>query len=128
MALKNIQGDIWLVFLPNPVWLAGVSADNFSLPRPGLPKRFQQFLFFQIHKPAEFKARLKSFIDDKKITTAEDACGMKQKIAAEKGKTKSTDGKASFLPLPGINIAFASTGLHKVSNTFQSSRHSHRCI
>jgi hypothetical protein len=88
--------------------------------RPGLPKRFQHFLFFQIHKPTEFKARLKSFIDDSKITTAEDACGMKHKIAAEKNKSKSTGGNAPFLALPGINIAFASTGLHKVSHVSRS--------
>jgi hypothetical protein len=54
--------------------------------------------------------------DDSKITTAEDACAMKQKIAAVKDKSKSADKNAPFLPLPGINIAFASTGLYKVSN------------
>jgi hypothetical protein len=38
---------------------------------------------------------------------------MKDEIAAAKGKTGD---KAPLLPLPGINIAFASTGLHKVNN------------
>ena len=89
--------------------------------RPGLPKRFQQFLFFQIHKPTEFKQRLKRFIDDSKITTAEDACEMKQRIAAEKDKSKSADNKAPLLALPGINIAFASTGLHKVGDISRTS-------
>ena len=41
---------------------------------------------------------------------------MKDEIAAVKGKSKSSGNKAPLLPLPGINIAFASTGLHKVSN------------
>lgn len=81
-----------------------------------MPKRFQSFLFFQIHKPTEFKERLKRFIDDSKITTAARACEMKDEIAAVKGKSKSSGNKAPLLPLPGINIAFASTGLHKVSN------------
>jgi hypothetical protein len=90
-----------------------------------LPKRFQQFLFFQIHKPTEFKQRLKSFIDEKKITTAEDACNMKQMIAAEKDKSKSTDDKPGFLALPGVNIAFSSTGLQKVSDV--SRPPSHHC-
>jgi len=79
-----------------------------------LPKRFQSFLFFQIHKPTEFKERLRSFIDASKITTAAQACDMKEQIAAEKEKSKIADKKAPFLALPGINIAFASTGLHKV--------------
>ena len=100
-----------------------LTVSTFS--RPGLPKRFQSFLFFQIHKPTEFKERLKRFIDDSKITTAEDACAMKQKIAAVKDKSQAADKNAPFLPLPGINIAFASTGLYKVSNIFLSSTFPH---
>ena len=45
---------------------------------------------------------------------------MKDEIAAVKGKSKSSGNKAPLLPLPGINIAFASTGLHKVSNLLRS--------
>ena len=85
-----------------------------------MPKRFQSFLFFQIHKPTEFKERLKRFIDDSKITTAARACEMKDEIAAVKGKSNSSGNKTPLLPLPGINIAFASTGLHKVSNLLRS--------
>jgi hypothetical protein len=108
----NIQGDIWLVTL-RILRLACKSLTIHSFSRPGLPKRFQSFLFFQIHKPTEFKERLRRFIDDSKITTAARACEMKDEIAAAKGKTGD---KAPLLPLPGINIAFASTGLHKVSD------------
>ncbi|KAF4124285.1 Dyp-type peroxidase family [Geosmithia morbida] len=83
----NIQGDIW----------------------PGLPKRFETFLFFNILKPDEFKKQLKTHLP--KITTAEHACQMKDKIAAERAKNGK---KAPLLPLPGFNIAFSSTGLSKL--------------
>ncbi|KAJ9265456.1 hypothetical protein DTO271D3_3197 [Paecilomyces variotii] len=83
----NIQGDIW----------------------PGLPKRFQSFLFFRIRKPDEFRQRLKDFVPQ--ITTAEDACKMKDLIFEEKTLAKSEGRPAKIKPLPGVNIAFASTGL-----------------
>lgn len=82
--------------------------------RPGLPKRFQSFLFFQIHKPNEFKQRLKQFTAEGYITTAAQACEMKEMIAAEKKHNDASGRKAPLLPLPGVNIAFSSTGLHKV--------------
>ena len=79
-----------------------------------MPKRFQSFLFFQIHKPTEFKQRLKKFAAEGSITTAAQACEMKEKIAAEKKAYDASGKRAPLLPLPGVNIAFSSTGLHKV--------------
>lgn len=35
-------------------------------------------------------------------------------IAAEQKLHKTSGKKAPLLPLPGVNIAFSSTGLHKV--------------
>ncbi|APA15466.1 hypothetical protein SS1G_13391 [Sclerotinia sclerotiorum 1980 UF-70] len=84
---SNIQGDIW----------------------PGLPKRFQTFLFFKIKKPDEFKQRLRSFA--KNITTANDVCVMKDQISAAKLEAQKLRQSAKTLALPGVNIAFASTGL-----------------
>ncbi|EGZ77169.1 Dyp-type peroxidase [Neurospora tetrasperma FGSC 2509] len=84
----NIQGDVW----------------------PGLPKRFQTFLFFKIRKPDEFKTRLRSFVDEH-ITTAQEACDMKNKISEVRKQAKDHGVPAKILALPGVNIAFASTGL-----------------
>lgn len=95
----NIQGDIW----------------------PGLPKRFQSFLFFQIQKPDLFKARLKQFANDGRITTAAQACEMKDVIAGAQKLFKSSGQKAPLLPLPGVNIAFASSGLQKLGKFVQTS-------
>jgi hypothetical protein len=102
----------------------GKSSCHFSLPaenwlifvdtRPGLPKRFQSFLFFQIQKPDLFKSRLKQFASDNRITTASQACEMKDVIAGAQRLYKSSGRRAPLLPLPGVNIAFSSSGLHKV--------------
>ncbi|ESZ93323.1 Dyp-type peroxidase [Sclerotinia borealis F-4128] len=87
---SNIQGDIW----------------------PGLPKRFQTFLFFKIKKPDEFKVRLRSFVENGGITSAKDACDMKTKILAAKIQAaRQPGGSHKIQSLPGVNIAFASTGL-----------------
>ncbi|KAJ8063257.1 hypothetical protein OCU04_008488 [Sclerotinia nivalis] len=86
---SNIQGDIW----------------------PGLPKRFQTFMFFKIKKPGDFKQRLRSFVESGGITTAKDACDMKDKILAAKLQAKKSGQPAKILPLPGVNIGFASNGL-----------------
>ncbi|KAJ5198277.1 uncharacterized protein N7498_007394 [Penicillium cinerascens] len=87
-ALKaNIQGDIW----------------------PGLPKRFQSFLFFRIRNQVDFKNRLKIFTN--RITTAEDACQMSKIIKAAKKEAEQAKKSARLQALPGINIAFTSTGL-----------------
>ncbi|KAJ5929679.1 Dyp-type peroxidase [Penicillium verhagenii] len=83
----NIQGDIW----------------------PGLPKRFQTFLFFRINKPDAFKSQLQAFIPN--ITTAKAACEMKEIIAKEKDLARKEGRPAKLQPLPGVNISFASTGL-----------------
>ncbi|OGE52884.1 hypothetical protein PENARI_c009G06211 [Penicillium arizonense] len=83
----NIQGDVW----------------------PGLPKRFQSFLFFRIRNQVDFKNRLKTFTD--KITTAQDACRMSETIKAAKKEAEQAKKSARLQALPGINIAFTSTGL-----------------
>ncbi|KAJ5793410.1 Dyp-type peroxidase [Penicillium paradoxum] len=83
----NIQGDIW----------------------PGLPKRFQSFLFFRIRKPDEFKKRLQAFVPE--ITSAKAACEMKDIILEEKTLARKQNRPAKLQPLPGVNISFASTGL-----------------
>lgn len=84
--------------------------------RPGLPKRFQTFLFFKIRKPDEFKTRLRSFVDEH-ITTAQEACDMKNKILEARTQAEKQRVPAKILALPGVNIAFASTGLAAVSHT-----------
>lgn len=88
---------------------------NF-LFRPGLPKRFQTFLFFKIKKPEDFKLRLKSFVENGGITSAKDACDMRDKILAAKIKAQESGRPAKVQSLPGVNIAFASTGLAAVSH------------
>lgn len=102
--------------LPVENWLIFVDA------RPGLPKRYQSFLFFQIQKPDLFKARLKQFANDGRITTAAQACEMKDVIAGAQKLFKSSGAKAPLLPLPGVNIAFASSGLQKVGDMTISGR------
>ncbi|KAF7854633.1 hypothetical protein EAF04_010441 [Stromatinia cepivora] len=86
---SNIQGDIW----------------------PGLPKRFQTFMFFKIKKPDDFKRRLRSFVEAGGITSAKDACDMKNQILAVKLQAKESGRPAKIQALPGVNIAFASHGL-----------------
>ncbi|KAF7950551.1 hypothetical protein EAE96_007833 [Botrytis aclada] len=86
---SNIQGDIW----------------------PGLPKRFQTFMFFKIKNADDFKQRLRTFVKDGGITSAKDACDMKNKILAAKFEAQQSRRPAKIQPLPGVNIAFASTGL-----------------
>ncbi|TVY42074.1 Peroxidase [Lachnellula occidentalis] len=86
----NIQGDIW----------------------PGLPKRFQTFLFFQIQNPDAFKGRLKRFLP--RITTAEQACQYKDRMKAAKEEADRSGMRKAMMALPGINIAFTSTGLTKL--------------
>lgn len=87
------------------------------LIRPGLPKRFQSFLFFKIRKPDEFKTRLKSFVEAGGITTAQDACNMKNKILEAKAEAQKLGVPGKIQPLPGVNISFASTGLAAVSGS-----------
>jgi hypothetical protein len=84
------------------------------ITRPGLPKRFQSFLFFRIRNQVDFKNRLKTFTD--KITTAQDACKMSEIIKAAKKEAEQAKKSARLQALPGINIAFTSTGLEAVSH------------
>lgn len=88
-------------------------------PRPGLPKRFQTFLFFRIRKPDQFKLQLKAFVPE--ITTAETAwtwksMRQKEKLQYPKGKRPS-----DLLPKTGVNISFSSTGLTAVSRQIRHS-------
>lgn len=48
------------------------------------------------------------------ITSAKDACDMKNKILAAKIQAQESGRPAKIQPLPGVNIAFASTGLAAV--------------
>jgi hypothetical protein len=100
-------------YLPSLVgkWLHAILT---CIARPGLPKRFQSFLFFRIRNKTDFKSRLKTFIP--KITTAQDACGMSDKIQAARKQAKLAGSKTQIEPLPGINISFTSTGLEAVSH------------
>lgn len=83
------------------------------ITRPGLPKKFQTFLFFRIRKPEQFKERLKAFVPE--ITSAARAVEWKETISKEK-KLRSKDNMPSDLrSRVGVNIAFASTGLAAVS-------------
>ncbi|CAG7920664.1 unnamed protein product [Penicillium olsonii] len=83
----NLQGDVW----------------------PGLPKKFQSFMFFQVKNNAAFKSRLKTFIP--KITTAKDACAMNEVMKKAKQDALKSKTSVKLEPLPGINISFTSTGL-----------------
>jgi hypothetical protein len=84
-----------------------------SIIRPGLPKKFQSFLFFCIRNRVDFKNRLKTFTD--KITTAQDACKMNETIKAARKEAAQAKISTRIQALPGINIAFTSTGLEAVS-------------
>ncbi|KAG4431407.1 hypothetical protein IFR05_013118 [Cadophora sp. M221] len=83
----NIQGDIW----------------------PGLPKRFQTFLFFRIRKPEQFKVQLKAFVPE--ITTAETAAAWKDAKQKEKQLHPKDLLPGNLLPKTGVNISFSSKGL-----------------
>ncbi|KAH8773940.1 hypothetical protein F5882DRAFT_441507 [Hyaloscypha sp. PMI_1271] len=83
----NIQGDIW----------------------PGLPKRFQTFLFFRIRKPEQFKVQLKAFVPE--ITTAETAAAWRDAKRREKELYPKDLRPSNLLPKTGVNISFSSTGL-----------------
>jgi hypothetical protein len=82
--------------------------------RPGLPKRFQTFLFFRVQNKVDFKNRLRTFIP--KITTGQDACEMSETIKQAKKDAQLARRSAKLQALPGINIAFTSTGLEAVSH------------
>ncbi|TVY42788.1 Peroxidase [Lachnellula subtilissima] len=83
----NIQGDIW----------------------PGLPKRFQTFLFFRIRKPDQFKTQLKAFVPE--ITTAETASAWKDAKKREKKLHPKDLMPGNVVPSTGINISFSAAGL-----------------
>lgn len=83
-----------------------------TIIRPGLPKRFQSFLFFRIRNQVDFKSRLKTFIP--KITTAQDACQMSEIIKKARKDAELSKRSAKLQALPGINISFTSTGLEAV--------------
>lgn len=99
-----------------PCYRVFISAWSFKILtfiRPGLPKRFQSFLFFRVRNQVDFKNRLKTFIP--KITTGQDACEMGETIKRAKKEAELAKKSAKLQGLPGINIAFTSTGLEAVS-------------
>lgn len=81
--------------------------------RPGLPKRFQTFLFFRIRKPEQFKVQLKAFVPE--ITTAETAAAWRDAKRREKELYPKDLRPSNMLPKTGVNISFSSTGLAAVS-------------
>jgi hypothetical protein len=101
------------------VYISTWSSKILIFLRPGLPKRFQTFLFFRVKNQVDFKNRLKTFIP--KITTGQDASEMGEIIRKAKKEAELARRSAKLLGLPGINIAFTSTGLEAVSCRFNSS-------
>jgi hypothetical protein len=83
------------------------------ITRPGLPKKFQTFLFFRIRKPEQFKERLKAFVPE--ITSAARAVQWKETIFKEKKLHPKDNLPGNLRARVGVNIAFASTGLAAVS-------------
>ena len=80
---------------------------------PGLPKKVQHYLFFQIDDDVTaFRKRLNLLIPV--ITSTTQAQDDRAKIAANK-KLAAEQGKApELLRLSGVNIAFSQFGLTKV--------------
>jgi hypothetical protein len=72
-------------------------------------------MFFKIKKGEEFKTRLRSFVEAGGITSAQDALDMKKKIIETKTEAIQRCRPAKIQSLPGVNIAFTSTGLGAVS-------------
>ncbi|KAI5119113.1 hypothetical protein M0805_007860 [Coniferiporia weirii] len=79
----------------------------FSL---GIPKRFEDFIFFNIQDAAAFKRDLKTLIPA--ITTTAQIQKMRQDISNHKSK-----GLPGLLKCLGINIAFSALGLKKLGIT-----------
>ncbi|CAG7980034.1 unnamed protein product [Penicillium nalgiovense] len=94
--------------LPN-VYVSAWSSKILIFLRPGLPKRFQTFLFFRVKNRVDFKNRLKTFIP--KIITGQDACEMSEIIKKARKEAQDAKRSAKLQGLPGINISFTSTGL-----------------
>lgn len=88
------------------------SFKTLTFVRPGLPKRFQSFLFFRVQNKVDFKNRLKTFIP--KITTGKDACEMGEIMKKAKKEAQLAKRSVKLEGLPGINIGFTSTGLEAV--------------
>lgn len=76
----------------------------------GLPKRFEEFLFFQINDAAGFKKGLKQLIPA--ITSTADV--VKARKAIEQHKNQ---GHNNTLETSGINVAFSFKGLKKLGIT-----------
>ena len=77
----------------------------------GIPKRFEDFLFFNIGNAEEFKIDLKQLIPA--ITTTQNIKDTRGQISALKNQ-----GTDSLLKVVAINIAFTSSGLKKVRILF----------
>ena len=81
----------------------------------GIPKRFEDFLFFIIHDIEKFKKHLKNLIPA--ITTTADVQKMRSEINDHKSK-----GHDGLLKIVGINIGFTSSGLKKVRENLSPTR------
>ncbi|PKY02385.1 Dyp-type peroxidase [Aspergillus campestris IBT 28561] len=82
MDKSDMQGDIW----------------------PGLLKKYEEFVLFEIKDAADFKDRLKEMVSKKQITTAQDALSTRQRVC----------GSGNEVEMSGVNIAFTSKGMVKL--------------
>jgi hypothetical protein len=73
----------------------------------GIPKRFEEFIFFKIQNPREFKSDLKQLIPC--ITTTSQIQALRREIEGAKHA-----GNNKLLKVVGTQISFTSTGLEKV--------------
>lgn len=74
------------------------------LDRPGLGKSHETFYLFSITKPDVFKKRIKTMVDENKITTAEDAL---------RKRAQNRDPHQAG-PEAGINVGFSPKGMQTV--------------
>lgn len=101
---ENIQGDIWWAFR-----LISLLAIKLTSIRPGLPKKYQIFWFFQITDAGTFKPSLGKLMDDKILTSSADAQNHRKKIHEVK-----TSQPGTLHELASVNIAFSFKGMQKV--------------
>ncbi|KAI0070456.1 Dyp-type peroxidase [Panus rudis PR-1116 ss-1] len=88
--LKNIQGDIW----------------------PGIPKKFETHVFFNIADAQKFKLALALLVPF--VTTGQDVTGHRQKILEVKQTAAAVGQPAPLVPLSTLTIAFSQFALNKL--------------
>lgn len=87
---------------------------SLTLLRLGLPKKTQTFSFFRIDDKhvTDFRTQLLHLLP--LITSSTDATGHRERIARHK---RNKD--AGLLSITGVNVAFSSRGLQKVSSNLR---------